>query len=790
MKRPLVWILLFFIAGIVMGRYFNEYIALFFAVVVLMTFVVFLRFRINIVLCFPIAALVGFAIIFTRIPSPDPNMEALLSDSHIVTLTGRATDIGETRSGNTKAIIQAQTITSLNGNQAKTNMKIMAYFDESIKISHGDTVILGGELLPPDFLRNYGGFDEKKYFALKDITYKIFAEEYENTGNTWGLDSIIAQIREKLSSTFDKILPQKESGIMKAMIIGDKSGLDEDTKDLFKQAGIYHILAVSGLHVSLLAVFLDGILSRFLNNRRAGIVLMLFLVFYCILTGCGVATVRAVIMYCIGVFGRILYKDTDSITSTSFAALCILLFQPLYLWDVGFQYSFAVVYGLIIGTRAIAQLFDIIKTRVVITQKFFDNKFIKTYLAGAIAATLASIPITVYYFYNLSLITTVLNLFIIPTVFIVVLCGFFICIVGLIAPLIASYIAILCVLMLQLYELLCNLCLMLPFSNILTGQPPLYIIVMYCITLCIGYYVLYAKKSRASFDLIKNVFAASFCVLVLSLVATEFLPRDLEVCMLDVGQGDSIVINKGRSAFFIDGGGEILKGIGNNTGRNVLVPYLDYKGIDVVEAAFVSHLDFDHAGGVIETMERKTVKKLFLPYPSKDDITNENLNQLLKLSQKNNTEVYYISSGDEMLFNESIQIKCIYPDKIENTKTNEASEVLKIIYGSAQFIFTGDIDTKTEKKILESGSDINADVLKVAHHGSKYSSSWDFINGVSPSIAIVSAGRNNTYGHPTPEVLNRLNQSGRNVFSTVTDGAITLKTDGSAIFVKTMKPAD
>jgi competence protein ComEC len=186
-------------------------------------------------------------------------------------------------------------------------------------------------------------------------------------------------------------------------------------------------------------------------------------------------------------------------------------------------------------------------------------------------------------------------------------------------------------------------------------------------------------------------------------------------------------------------------------------------------------------------MEKKHVKRLFLPHNAlADGDESEYYKRLIAAAEKNKTEVTYLSAGDEIMFGEDIRVQCVFPDKTTSLSGNEGALVLNSTYGESEFLFTGDIGFEAEKALMESGADIDADIIKIAHHGSKYSSDGAFIDAVSPKIALISAGRNNTYGHPTAEVLEKLSDRNIAVYNTQQNGAVLIQTDGKNLFIKTM----
>jgi competence protein ComEC len=766
----MVFILLFLIAGIMMGRYLQKDTALFLAVSVLGTAGVFLLFKKNIVIVLPLALLLGFALVSARLSPRDAAAEARAQSGETVTVSAVVLETGKTGAGNSKAIVSAG------------KMRLMVYFGAAKAVRAGDLLTITGTFAPPDFQRNPGGFDETQYFRARKIDYKVLADSAEKIGEATGAYLFIPQIRETLGAVFDKALPEKEAGIMKAMIIGDKTGLTEATDALYRAAGIYHILAVSGLHVSIVAWIVGSLFARALPEKKADVFTILFLLFYCVLSGAGVATVRAVIMAVAGLCGGLCRRKGDSVVTTSFAAICLLVYEPFYLWDIGFQYSFSAVYGLILGTPAFERLFVRIKGVCPAARRFLDNGYIRKYLAGTLAATTATLPVMICYFYTVIPVSVLTNLLIVPTVVFVVSLGIIISVTGLFGIALTAPFALACRFILDAYEWICETALKLPFARILIGAAGLPLLAG--IYVVFGLFCYYMAAEPAEEKKRGWYFFASGAAVLLFAAASAFYPARLTVAMLDVGQGDGFVLSRGATDFMIDGGGNFLKGVGDNTGKNVVLPYLDYLGKNDLDAAFVTHTDADHAIGVLETMAEKRVGTLFLPASAETDSTYHAL--LIAAAKENGTALRYLSAGEEIVFGGDIRVRCLFPTETTALKGNDGALVLRVSYGEADFLFTGDIGFDAEKELLASGAALGADVLKIAHHGSKYATGDDFLDAVQPKIALISAGKNNTYGHPTPEVLEKLNERTIRLYQTPDSGAVLIKTDGDTLSIKTM----
>jgi competence protein ComEC len=497
-----------------------------------------------------------------------------------------------------------------------------------------------------------------------------------------------------------------------------------------------------------------------------------------VFTGAGVSTVRAVLMFSAVSLSSIFYRDKDALSYTALAALILLVYEPLYLWDSGFLYSFTAVFGLITLSPSIARCFDAIREKFPQSKKLLDRKLIKNSIAQVLAAGIATLPVTMYFYGTISVIGVISNLIVLPSVFLLVISGLIICLLGSAA----APFAILAGLLLSFYELLGRLLLLIPFSRLFTGRPKLpWIAAAYADMLLFARMLwldgAWRKRGRAALGIATAAFIAAAAVFSL-------LPKGFSVTMLDVGQGDCTVCEYNGLTIVIDGGGR-AEYYGNSTGVNVLIPYLRYKGVTSVDMAFVSHIDADHVIGVIELLDCFSVKAVYLSCTTS---TDEPLYRLLAKSLENSgAELYFIKSGDGFKAGE-LEISCLYPFESSPAKdTNEQSMVLKLSYKTVDFLFTGDAPASVERELIKDfGQELDCEVYKLGHHGSKYSNSAEFLEIVSPEFAFAGAGRHNSYGHPSQRVRDTLDELNIPLYDTADNGAIIITSDGKDIRVRVM----
>ncbi|MDD3395056.1 MAG: DNA internalization-related competence protein ComEC/Rec2 [Anaerotignum sp.] len=670
-----------------------------------------------------------------------PSLEGrMLSDT-----LGVVQEQGMTSSGKQKLFIRLE-----NSLQTEETVKLYAVWSGEERFAIGDKILLSGEVLPLEGKSVPGGYDEKLYLRTKGIDYKIYPERIRKVGKTNGFAACLQEQKEKVFEVFDTVLPQKESGIVKAMVTGEKDDIDQETQDLYIKAGINHILCVSGLHVSIFALFLQFFISKGLkqSKRMAALISMICCIAFLAFTGFSPSSVRAVIMISVALLGRVLFRKSDWLNNLALAALVILLVQPLYLWNVGFQLSFITAFGIWVALQ-------------VVSKENSPLGKLKQAFILSLYASLFSYPLVAYHFFSISFVGIFVNLLILPLCGVLLFFAFFTAVAGLIFPPLAAISSGGVYGILKFYEMVCTLAVSLPNSYILVGAPALTSIVLYYLVLCMCSF--YGKK----FCNAKNIFCVMLA-LSLSVFGGRLLVHKNTIAFLDVGQGDSAVISTydGR-AIVIDGGGWLGTELGKNTGVKVVQPYLEYLGIKELDGIFLTHFDADHMLGVIELCECVPTKALYISdYPYSE---TENWERLKEVLEKQDIMLYTLKEGDTANWGSYGRIDCLYP--LEGVKfigddDNHGSLVLKYEYGGTKVLLTGDAAVEDERVMLSKGTDVSAEIIKLGHHGSKNASSEAFLAAVSPKVGVISCGEGNLYGHPHEETLQRLKAQGASVYRT------------------------
>ena len=639
---------------------------------------------------------------------------------------------------------------------------------------------------------NPGQFDSWLSLRLKGCPYRLYsirsAAVSERTAGLWGAAARLSAFgRERIV----KVFPSSQAGIFAALLIGDRTLMEEGQAELWRQSGTAHILAISGLHLTLIGMALFAFL-RFcrLSIKAASAVSAAAVGFYALMTGLSVSSVRAFIMLAYTLGARALGRCPDRFNAVSLAAVLILIEDPAYLLDAGFQLSFAAV---------------------VILAVFAGRGRLKT----AALLFMLPLPLIACHFHEIPLFGLVFNLILVPLVPAVFVIGLIGMLFGGPAAFTGSGLVFLAE---QVFE---AVRLRLPLTWV-TGRPYLWQCLLYEALLFAV--ILLFRRIRH----LKRRFALVMAAPLLILVLIRPSPGTYSLTMLDVGQGESLVSRSpGPVTCLIDSGSTSLDGIGERR----LIPYLMYEGIRHVDYLFVTHMDEDHISGVEELLEmaggRKTslrVGTLVLPYrpwaetavaEAGDSLTRtgsllaekdnkspaEVYARLAFLAEEAGARVLVMHRGDRVIIPEKnargcrTVIEALGPDPAcAYESENAASLVLAVHYGAFDALLTGDVTGGGETGLMAALADgktekggkgqIRYEILKVAHHGSRYSTAPSFLAQLKPQAALISCGRYNYYGHPHKELLQRLDQSGAAVFRTDRNGAVEVTTDGEKYSVR------
>lgn len=715
----------------------------------------------------------------------------------------------------------------------KNDRQVMCYIKDAGEGNElprmGETVKVSGKVSLFPEASNPGEFDLKEYYQILNVSYKLNQTEILKRSEICSLlKEKLFQIRCSCCEVLEKIYPEKEASILKAMLLGEKNGLEEETKELYQLNGLIHILAISGLHVSLLGTAVSGGLKKcgapVLLRVPAAVALMWC---YGLMTGMGVSTWRAVFMFSMHLAAELIGRTYDMMTALSLAAVLMLTEQPLLVRHSGFLLSFGAVLGIGlvlrwwkgilermagIGFSGRERQSGAIKDGnilILLGEKLTESVRNGICLSSAIALT--TLPVLLYFYYKYPIYSLLLNLYVIPLM--VVVFGFGACslAVGFLLPEAGIFLGMPDRFILWLYEVSCREALKLPGAAGIAGRPEVWQIAVYYGILF--FLILWQhlaeerrehagavteKRRRYEGKRLKKGFrtegaageeipAVSQWLLILGILWLLFIRpcSGFSVTFLDVGQGDCIVMrNENGNCYMVDGGSTSK----SRVGKYRILPFLESMGIRELEAVFVTHPDEDHISGVMELTGQSgygvKINSLILSDTSPEMKRGE-LAQLRKQAAEYGIPVYYIGRGD-CIQDRNLKVTCLGPEKgILTDEVNEISTVLYMEYGEFRMLLTGDVTGKPEEELLAEleGRD-TLTVLKVAHHGSKYSTPREFLKLTDPVYAIISAGRDNRYGHPHEELMERLTEQGCHICQTPESGAITMEVRNGKIRVE------
>lgn len=756
--------------------------------------------------------------------------------------------------------------------QTVQESRIIIYTDSNLQFHMGNKIKVRGEVSFFENARNPGNFDQKRYYQIRDIHGMVWAEEIALLdAGVWRWRSKLAEFRRRWQETLVSALGVEDGTAMGAMMLGEKSEMDQELKMLYQVNGIGHILAISGLHLSFIGIGMYKILRRITGSYPVGGAFgILFLALYILMVGFTVSAVRALVMFLFRVGADMAGRHYDAPTALSAAAVAVLVWRPLSLYDGGFWLSFGAVLAVLTVVQEEISVYTLhnngqqVGTRTqqsslkqnkkdgpwpVYLRRFWEyvGQVILQGLTASIGINLVILPILLYYFFEFPMYSFVLNLFVIPLMSVLLFLGMAGSLLALWLPSVSSFLFWVCGKILCFYQMSCKVALHLPGARLVAGRPEMWQIAVYYAFLFLGLILLryiasmkeqdkqgeergqdyqgygkdrrFIQSNRVDKSISFNnrmsgragrsawkgwpvVFLWTVGVIILTTHFGE--SGKLTIAVLDVGQGDGIFMKGPEGGtYLVDGGSSDVKKVGQYR----LEPFLKSQGVGVLDYVLISHGDGDHRNGVEELIERQDIgvkiRTLVLPV---QEAWDEALAGLAKKAKDYGIRVVVIEPGQNIREGE-MAITCIQPGNLgiksenaglrkENTvpetgsiipvtekleSGNEASMVLAVQYGKFDMLLTGDVEGEGEKQLTqqleESYPDCTWEVLKVAHHGSKNSSTEEVLQQIQPAYAFISAGQENRYAHPHQETIERLADVGCKIYSTQENGAIIVEVE-------------
>ena len=590
------------------------------------------------------------------------NSKTIFYEKQNLKLRGYISQIENTKSNGYKFNLDANFIKTKDKNIRK-NIKFGVYINDIKDLKNGDLIELEGKVYFPKKPKNVASYNEYIRFKTEGIFYKIYPTNIKKIGYNkfiYGMENI----KERLALIYDNILPKAESSILKAMILGQKDELDNQIKDLYKNSGIYHILAISGLHIGILAIFLSKVFSL-ISKKFAPFVTGIVLILYCIFTGASPSTLRATIMSIIVLFSYVIYEEPDFISSICLSAIILILKNPYNLFDLGFLYSYVCVFSIAFLGGRICSLYKL--------------NFILKSLIVSFFISIAIKPITAYYFYNITLFDFLANIIILPFMSIVVILGFLSLGVGIFSLGLAKILISLVYIILKYFMIVAKVF----ESSILIGRPSIiFIFGFYVMLIFIGYsiyekHLIYKRKKFINIGLIIFI----LCNILAILTTPKF-----RLTSFDCDRGNVLVGTSNRTSLVIENG--VIS-------EDNIISYVNSRGFEDIDFLFLVKNNKEYMKNVFLLLDKIRVNNIFIPCVFE---LNKDYRKLVEIAKQKDITIYVLEKGDK--FNiENFEFEVLSPSREKIVSNDKARLEFKFTYGDKSFIYEEDKNTN--------GKDIN-----------------------------------------------------------------------------------
>lgn len=635
------------------------------------------------------------------------------------------------------------------------NKKFIVYINKKNKklLEYGDLIEIKGEYSAPEVARNYKGFDYSQYLKTLNIygTIKVEESKIINKNQLSPILISINNIKEKMIDNANRNMPKRTANLLLGILTGERDNIQEDIIESFRTANLSHILAVSGAHTSYIILGITYLISKSKTPKRIGyIITIINLLIFIIITGASYSVVRACIMAIVVIGAKICYRKENFFTSICISLIIILIQNPFAINDIGLKLSFMGTAGIVIFNKSITNFFIKLK----IKQKIAEA------LSVTFSAQLMIMPITILNFNTISLTFFISNILASPLLGIIIIFGFISIFISSILNPISKVLFLILHIFLELLILVSKVTEKIPGSSILVKTPNiLFAIVYYILILFFNYFFVIKQNPTRRFHKkiikiitiknIKNAFkviAVVFLIMLLLTRIVRIINPTLKIYFIDVGQGDStLIVTPKNKKILIDGG---------EGKTNVLFQYLLDRRINKIDYIIISHFDSDHCNGLIEIIEKMRVENIVMSKQSKE---SEEYKKILEIIKQKNIKVSSVKAEDKIIIEKNLYTKILNPaEKFEFQDLNNNAIVAKLVYKDFSMLFTGDIEKAEENLAKKYKNELKSTILKVAHHGSKTSTSEEFLKYVEPQIALIGVGENNKFGHPNQITIEKL----------------------------------
>lgn len=635
------------------------------------------------------------------------------------------------------------------------------------EIRYGDELFVIGKLVEPTGRRNPGEFDYQKYLDLNGIYSIFYVKGYEsaivrsnNNGNLIQL-KIIQPVREYIKDILDNNMGRVEAAFLKGLLIGDRTDIPADIKQDFFNAGVTHVLAVSGLHVGFVIMIISILFSLLVKNKYLrNSLIVLSLIFYLFLVGAQPSIARATIMGIILIIGNSLERKTSALNSLCLSALIILVYNSKQLFNAGFQLSFLCAFALLYVYPILSNSFKFKFSRMIFL-------VLRESLLCTIAITIILYPLLALLFEKVSFVSVVSNIVVVPIVGLCLILGFLQVLTYSILPYISNLFT-----EFNQFLLWFNLKVINCF-----GSMELLIVSKYGFTItklliyyCFCFLFLHTLRNKK----IGLTVIGVLLLLSINVYLNIFDRNDgkLKITFIDVGQGDATLVQMPNDKNIMIDAGPVSKDI--DSGEKVIYPFLLRESVDKINLFFLSHFHDDHFGGLPYLIKQKMIDTIYFYDSTGNGIV---CNYLDSLSSANGTIFKQVDFSNYTI--DGLKIINLKPTLYrnyriaKNKQDNNFSLILKMYYGNTSILFTGDMEEEVDQVLSQTYADfLKSDILKVAHHGSKYGTEDNFLSYVNPKQAVIFVKKNNVHKFPSPLVVNRLLSKNCNINITGDEGAI------------------
>lgn len=763
MKRPFVFMSIPLIIGIIVSYYLNINT---FPIILLLIFSIGI-FALNLIKEKSNFLILFFVFLLLGIGITNLNLNNSILDKRVnknIILKGKVQEVLWQNNGEGKYIIKINSIIDEKSILRVKEKTVLKVFGQR-HIELGDEITFKGQLKIPLENTNPKLFNYRLSLLTNKIYTSITIKDYSimaiNSSNKSFKDKIKINFYNRIENIFDSNLKEVNSSLMKSIILGEYSYLDDENISKYRDLGLAHILAVSGLHIGIITGFLIFLLAHLGINRKVNIAITLSIIWiYGYILGFPPSLLRANIIFSIVFYAQLSAEAYDSINNIFLAMFILLIINPMWIFNLGFQLSFIATISIVYFTPIIQAYFYGYRNRIT------DG------LSPLLSVLIGLLPIQAYYFNKVSVFSIFANLIIAPILSLALIIGGSMVGLSYIIPILNPILGKILDLLLSIQFLIIHKLHNFSFGIMKIFSPNLLEILIYYILVLVIFKAVKIDRLRKS---IKNTILYSLIFLILFIGFININDKSIEIHFIDVGQGDCILIRARNGDYLIDTGGNIFDSF--DIGKNITLPYLQKHGVSRLKAVFITHFHDDHCKSLPLLMDNIKIDNILLSYKDNNNyIFNEIINSGISTT--------ILKEKDKINLDNNTWINVLGPSKdlIKDSNENNKSLVFLLTHYDKTVLFTGDMEKESESRLASSIED-KVDIIKVPHHGSNTSSTGTLLNKIKPEIAVISLGRNNFFGHPSKDVIGRYEDIGSTLYRTDTMGRVNLRLDKGKITV-------